>query len=272
MVLKFYRQGRWKDARAALTQSLALAERLQMPEEAAVSRRNLAELELLQGNLAASLAQADAATALFRAREDLRGQSDVGLLRVQALLAAGQRDDAAKALAELKPALQGASTEQQALAWIAQARVDAGGARGSAKNAARMARSMGSLSRVRALALEGELVSAEATGAAPSATLDKDTATLGNAPLRLRWLEYAMRRALAQKDRAAAAAHYREALTWLRAGSWLRAEALHRLGAQAATDAGDIALATERANAAHADFVAHLPAHLRANAGALATQ
>ena len=48
-------------ARRLLDTSLSRAEQLQMPEEAAVSRRNLAELELAQGHVAAAIAQAQTA-------------------------------------------------------------------------------------------------------------------------------------------------------------------------------------------------------------------
>jgi tetratricopeptide (TPR) repeat protein len=84
-------RGRWRQARTLLDASLARAEQAQMPEEAAVSRRNLAELECCKGHIGAAIDQAT------RRRQDVRRtrrpprESDAGLLHVQALLAAERR-------------------------------------------------------------------------------------------------------------------------------------------------------------------------------------
>jgi len=51
-------RGQWSEARKQLEASLAAAEQQQMFEEVAVSRRNLAELDLLQGHIDAAIAQA----------------------------------------------------------------------------------------------------------------------------------------------------------------------------------------------------------------------
>ena len=233
-----------------------------MPEEAAVSRRNLAELDLAQGRIAAAITQARAAEALFRERDDQRGQSDAGLLRVQALLAARADDDAARAFAELAPVLKGASTEQHAIAQLVAAEIAAHGGRPvlaatTLRNAAVLARRAG----VRALQLEVALAQATPTGATDP-SLESATATLGNASVRLQWLELAMRRQLATGDRAGAAARYREALGWLRAGDYAGADALHRLGASA-LDGTAATIARERADAAHAAYRAALPNELR---------
>jgi tetratricopeptide (TPR) repeat protein len=85
--------------------------------------RNLAELELLQGHIGAAIDQATAAGKMFGEREDLRGESDAGLLHVQALLAANAAPDARRVLATLGGALKGASVEQQALADLATAQI-----------------------------------------------------------------------------------------------------------------------------------------------------
>ncbi|HVQ32986.1 MAG TPA: tetratricopeptide repeat protein, partial [Lysobacter sp.] len=245
-------RGRWKQARTLLTASLARAQQAQMPEEAAVSRRNLAELELVQGHLAAAIAHAKAAADLFRARDDRRGQSDAGLLHVQALLAANANREAGKFFSSLEPALLDASIEQHALAQLVAADIASRiGTRAAADKALRDAARLAQRSGVAQLQLLAAL-ERERIGGHVDATLDARTATLGNAPLRLRWLESSMRSALARGERAAAATHYREALAWLRNGDAVNAEALHRLGARALDDPADIALARERADAAHA--------------------
>ena len=68
-------RGRWTEARERLQRSLARAQKQQMPEEAAVSWRHLAELELRQGHLQAAIDAAGKAEASFRRREDPRGAS-----------------------------------------------------------------------------------------------------------------------------------------------------------------------------------------------------
>lgn len=252
-------RGRWKQARRLLDASLARAEELQMPEEAAVSRRNLAELELAQGHVAASIAQAKAAVALFNAREDRRGESDAGLLHVRALLAANATPDARRELAKLGAALRDASVEQQALAQLATAEI----ARRDRKDAPaalalRTAKSLAARSGVRQVQLQVLLGQTDA-----DAEADAQTRALGNATLRLQWLEQAMRAALARGDRARAETHYREVLAWLRNGDALRAEQLHTLGAQATRDPAEAAIARDRANAARAAFHDALPPELR---------
>jgi tetratricopeptide (TPR) repeat protein len=252
-------RGRWKQARRLLDTSLSRAEQLQMPEEAAVSRRNLAELELAQGHVAAAITQAQTAQALFNAREDRRGESDAGLLHVRALLAAGARSDARRELAKLGAALRDASTEQHALAQLATAGIATQDRKDAqAALALRTAKTLAARSGVRQLQLQ---VLLEQTNA--DAEADAQTRTLGNASLRLQWLEQAMRAALASGDRAKAEAHYREALAWLRNGDALRAEHLHALGAQATRDPADAAVARDRANAARAAFHDALPPALR---------
>jgi hypothetical protein len=234
-----------------------------MPEEAAVSRRNLAELELLQGHIGAAIDQATAAGKMFGEREDHRGESDAGLLHVQALLAANAAPEARRVLATLGGALKGASVEQQALADLATAQIAHHDRKDVAVTLAlRDAKRLAEKSGVQQLELSVLLAQAD-TGGDLDPHLDARTATLGNAALRLRWLEHAMRAALAHQRRADAAVLYREVLTWMRGGDYARAEALHRLGAQAAANPADAQLANERADAAHATFAAALPPALR---------
>ena len=241
-------RGHWHDARRLLQQSLANAEQQQMLEEVAVSRRHLAELELLQGHLGAALEQAGKAEALFKQRDDARGQADATLLRVQALLAMHADADAARMLDASAPTLAQASGEQRAIAaslraQMAQGRGDAAVAQSQLAEATRLAAASG----VKALQLQVALQGPNA------GTLDADTSALGHAALRLRWLEMAMTNALARGDAAAAVSAYRDAQKRLRAGDFQRATQLHALGARALTAAGDPAgAATARAAAARA--------------------
>ena len=232
-LLAVYR-GHWREARGLLEKSLASAERLQMSEEAAVSRRHLAELELMQGHYSAALAQAGQAAASFKQREDARGEADASLLRVQALVDLHADGDAAQALAALSNALEQAPSEQRATAAmlhgvLAQRRGDAGIARQRFAEAAELAKRSG----IRALQLQAALY------AGGSRTLDVDTAELGNATLRLAWLEQAIADALRQRQAGKAVAAYRQAQPLLRGGDYRRAWAIHRLGARALAAAGD---------------------------------
>lgn len=234
-------RGQWDDARRRLGQSLASAEKQQMPEEAAVSRRNLAELELLQGHLAAAIDQAHKAEALFRQREDQRGVVDAGLLRAQALLAAHADGEARALLDTLQPTLVQASAEQRAIAQLLHAEL-ATRAGDTAEAAAMLqqARQWAAGSGVRHLQLQIALREARA-GVAEGEDLDAATTALGHAGLRLGWLEWAMERALDNGDAAAALAGYREALGLLRNGDFQRGWHIHRLGAQAHGANGDAA-------------------------------
>lgn len=231
-------RGNWKQARARLVRSLAEAQKQQMLEEAAVSRRNLAELELWQGHVSAALAQSDAALASFRQREDDRGTSDAALLRIQALLVAHADTQAQSELDALADLLATASGEQRAIAAIVRAeladrRGDKAGAVAARAEAARLSDSSG----VRQLQLQVALQRADEGRLA--ASLDADTAALGHAGLRLRWLELDMRAALARQAPARAVQDYREAQNALRKGDYARAYWLHALGARALADSGD---------------------------------
>jgi len=255
-------RGEWRAARSLLDTSMAAAARQQMPEEAAVSRRHLAELELLQGHYAAALGQAASAAASFRQREDARGHADASLQRVQALVDIHADADAAQALAALAPALQRAPSEQRAIAAmlhgaLAQRRGDRGVARQRYAEATDLARRSG----IRALQLQAALQ------AGTSRTLDADTAALGNVGLRLAWLEQSITQALRQRQPGAAVDAYRQAQPLLRAGEYRRAWAIHRLGAQAlraAGEAADAAGADASARRALQLVLAQVPAAHRA--------
>mgnify|MGYP003295913243 CR=1 FL=1 len=260
-------RGRWSDARRRLQQSLASASRQQMIEEAAVSRRHLAELELQQGHVQAALEQAGNAEASFHDRDDPRGESDAGLLRVEALLAAHADAQARDHLAALQPALAKASTEQRATALVLQAelarRADN---QQKARVAWRSARQLAAGSGIRQLQLRIALAGTRIEGALDP-SLDRSTASLGHVGLRLQWLQLAMERALATHDAARAAALYSEAGTWLRAGDSIRAQALHSLGAAARMAVGDSAgahAAQARADEARSRLRASIPEGMRA--------
>ncbi|MGH8078759.1 MAG: tetratricopeptide repeat protein, partial [Lysobacter sp.] len=114
-------RGQWREARKQLETSLTAAEQQQMFEEVAVSRRNLAELEWLQGHLAAAITQARQAMKLFDERKDPRGLADAGLLEVQALLAARADGAASNALDKLAPSIAQAPAEQRGIAALLRA-------------------------------------------------------------------------------------------------------------------------------------------------------
>ncbi|HEU4813113.1 MAG TPA: tetratricopeptide repeat protein [Xanthomonadaceae bacterium] len=245
-------RGHWSQARELLEASLADAQRQQMVEEAAVSHRNLAELELWQGHVAQAMEQASRAEDLFRQREDQRGLADAGLLRAQALLAAHADDQAASVLDDLAPVLAGASAEQRAMERLLRAQLARrAGADEAATAALAQARALAAASGVRQLQLHIALEAARE--GEPDAALDEATARLGHAGLRLAWLEWRMREALAGPEPvpAEALAAWREASVLLREGDFVRAHRLQRLAAQALTASGDEAAAdTARARAA----------------------
>jgi tetratricopeptide (TPR) repeat protein len=259
-------RGRWSEARQRLQQSLASAEGQQMPEEAAVSRRHLAELELQQGHLSAAIEQARKAGASFRQREDPRGASDAGLLHVDALLAAHADAAARTALDALAPELAESSSEQRAIALVLRAELARRhGDEPATTLALQQARQLAAASGIRQLQLRIELARARIGQA--SGELDDATATLGNAGLRLQWLQLAMQRMLAAQQPARALAAYKEAADLLRAGDCLYAPTLHALGATAYAASGDPAgasAARARAGDARAVLRSDLPAGLRA--------
>ena len=112
-------------------------------------------------------------------------------------------------------------------------------------------------------------------------TLDEATARLGHAGLRLAWLEWRMREALAGAEPAPseALAAWREASALLREGDYARAHRLQALAARALAASGDKAAADAAGARAERSFQAMrdaLPVALRAgfedrDASAIAT-
>ena len=268
-------RGRWSEARQRLQRSLAAAEKQQMPEEGAVSRRHLAELELRQGHIEAAIGQSTKAQASFAQREDSRGASDAGLLHVEALLAAHALVDADKALQALAQALDEAPSEQRAIAQLLAGELALQrGDRAQALHRVRDARVLATGSGIRQLQLRIDLLQAQATGRLDPA-LDEATATLGHVGLRLRWLELAIRQALAARDYASASKLYGEAMALLRGGDSIEASTLHQLGAAARAGLGDNAgarAAQLRAEEARSKLIAGIPQDLRAQFAAADTQ
>jgi tetratricopeptide (TPR) repeat protein len=256
-------RGQWNQARTQLERSLASAEQQQMLEEAAVSHRNLAELEYRQGHVDAAIAQATAAENLFREQDNAQGVADAGLVHVQALLAAHADADARKLLAELATSIEQASAEQRGLAALLQAGLaERAGDRNARAAAMAQARQFATASGVRQLQLQAGLHDTASAG-----KLDRDTAALGNVPLRLQWLAVHMQQALAQRQPAVAIAGYREAIPQLRRGEYIDAYVLHALGSRAYADTGDATragVAARDAAAAQQALRARIPPPLRA--------
>lgn len=243
-------RGQWREARLQLETSLAAAEQQQMFEEVAVSRRNLAELELLQGHLDAAIVQARQARKLFDERKDPRGIADAGLIEVQALLAARADDAANQALDTFAPAIARAPAEQRGIAALQRAELARRrGDRAARNKSLAEARRQAQASGVRMLQLQVALGS-DGAGADPS--LERATTTLGHASLRLQWTAAAMARALQSPDAATAARLYRDALPLLRRGDSVHAYRLHALGASALTQTGETAAALSAAESAAA--------------------
>jgi tetratricopeptide (TPR) repeat protein len=254
-------RGNWADARKLLDTSLATAERAQMLEETAVSRFNLAQLALAQGRIGDALDLLERAGALFAERKDQRGSIDVLLLKANALLQAGARAQAQQALVAGASLLEGATAEQQAGAELlrAQLATDAAGRQAALDKASKAAGSSGlQVLRLRVSIARGENT---ATG------LDEDTRRLGNLPLRLEWLEHALRADVGAGRNTEAVGVYRLAQDALRGHDQaLLAPALHAFGARALAATGDAAgaaKATQDAQLARARIKNALPAALR---------
>ena len=258
-------RGQWNEARRQLEGALAAAEKQQMLEEAAVSRRNLAELELQQGHIDSAIEQATKAEALFREREDSHGLADAGVLRVQALLAVHADADARKALAGLADAIAQASTEQQGIAALLQAELAGrAGDRPAAAKAFASARQLARASGVKQLQLQVALQDPQ-TANDLSGALDRETASLGNIPLRLRFLLAVMQDASARHDDKRLLAAYREATPILRRGDYLNAWRLHELARRDCLDSDGQSSSTcgDAADAALGKLRARIPASLR---------
>jgi tetratricopeptide (TPR) repeat protein len=259
-------RGDWDASQALLESSLREAESRHMLEEAAVSRRNLAELHWNRGRLDEAWAQLQKARALFQEREDQRGLVDADLLEARLLTAAGNGVGALARLDRLQPTLQESSMEQRAIASLLRAELlmDAGRAAEATKMLAR-ARTEANESGVRVLRLRADVLGGQ--GADPD--LDQAVTSLGNAPLLLLWHERRIAQGLDAGDAPAAAAFYRLAREAPGArGNFLRAERLHSLGARALAAAGaprDAEDAERRAVEARAALQSRLPPELKAD-------
>ena len=226
-------RGDWPDAGRRLTRSR------HMPEEAAVSLRNLAELSLLQGELKAASQHLEEARRLFAERGDQRGLIDADLLQARLLAAAGRNDQVLSLLETIRPALLESSLEQRAIAALVDARLqrDAGNDRG-AEAALLRARALAEEAGVPALRLEADILAL--AGADGESRLGAEVTALGNLSLRLLWLERLAQNRLARGDTAGAVAAYQSAAAQLeRRGGYLRAHRLHALGARALAQAGE---------------------------------
>ena len=243
-------RGDWVEADRRLARSLEEARARHMPEEAAVSLRNLAELSLLQGHLTASSTHLEEARRLFAERGDQRGLVDADLLQARLLAAAGLDAQAMALLEQMRPALLESSLEQRAIAALLEARLqqDAGNDR-AAESALVRARALSDESGLRVLGLEAVVLGLDDSG--DEAAIDADITALGNLPLRLLWLEKRMQAGLTRADTAGAVASYRSASELLlRRQGYLRAHRLHALGARALAEAGDAEGAAEAAERA----------------------
>ena len=105
-------RGDWVAARSRLDASLREAESRQMAEEAAVSLRNLVELDLVEGRLDDAAERLARARRLFESRDDQRGRTDAALLEARLALAAGRPEDAIALLDDLRDALAAGKTLQ----------------------------------------------------------------------------------------------------------------------------------------------------------------
>lgn len=248
-------RGRWQESRSLLEDSLQRAEGLQLAEEAAVSLRNLAELDIVQGQLAQALQHLQRAELLFRERDDRRGLLDAQLLRARVHLVVGDLEGARTALTELAPELQDAALEQRALAAILLAQAD------SSSETQRQASQLAERAGVRALQIWAALPGGDV------AELELQAQQLGHVPLQLAALEQGMRSALSTNRHEEALRTYRESTDLLRGrGDWAAAFRLHALGAaalQAAGDAPSEAAALAAAREALARLRESLPAELQ---------
>jgi eukaryotic-like serine/threonine-protein kinase len=263
-------RGRWAEARRLLDESLVTAERQHMAEEAAVSRRNLAELALLQGEHTAALEQLERALPLFVERQDLRGLVDIGLLRARLLLGVGAADRAERELAVLAERLPQASTEQRAMAALLRAELARhAGDSAAARKALEEARGHAGAAGGRALLLQIELFGGRGDDA-----LGAEIQALGHRRLWLQWAEQALLTRLAGGGDAVAL--YRETQHLLRdSGRYAGAWRLHRLGARAHAAAGNATAAAEaaaRADEAYERLRKATPAALQPSLDRLAQQ
>lgn len=179
-------RGNWSAARRTLDASLSKAESLQMVEEAAVSLRNLVELDLLEGRLDDATQRLGRARGLFESRGDRRGQVDAALLAARIALTRGGHDEAIATLDALPGGIDAASPEQAAIAALLRAHALAAANRANeASKAAAEADALANRSGIRALQLEARMLTLHH----PDPILDDAIRQLGHVPLQLAWLE-----------------------------------------------------------------------------------
>lgn len=229
-------RGDWTRARSLLEGSLQTAEQRQMLEEAAVSLRNLVELEILEGNLDTAEKQLDRASRLFESRQDQRGRTDAALLAARIALARGEPADALAVIDALPDGAGTGTPEQATLAQLLRARALAGTDReGDERQALADAAELAGRAGIRVLQLEARVLSSRA----PDAALDDEVRQLGHLPLQLAWLERRAALALAADDRAGARQALDEARELLADGRpYYRRERLEALARQAGADGG----------------------------------
>ncbi|MCB1643564.1 MAG: tetratricopeptide repeat protein [Xanthomonadales bacterium] len=158
-------RGNWTEARAELEAGLLTAESLQMDEEMSNALAILADLDRLEGRYGSALQRVDAALASFERRGDLRGSSEMHLLRAQIMVDLGLLEEATNAL---QPLLQAPpeSAEQQGLLKLRLAELAL--ASGSPSEALQLAADLldtPQQSRVLALAMQARLLGATAHAA-----------------------------------------------------------------------------------------------------------
>jgi tetratricopeptide (TPR) repeat protein len=241
-------RGNFAQARSALERGIRDAEGGQLAAEHAAALATLAELDRLEGNIAAALDHAQRATALFVAQEDERGRAESILVAAEALLDVGDAQGAATAIAAFGE--QPPSSREQAARLLA-VRSTLALAAGDPASAVRHAQEASSVALasngkgiqvIAAMALvEAQLAAgnrAAATAAGRAARDDLGRYT--SLPLRLRMAEAGL--AVGAAD---AIADYRTArATLARLPSWGRAFRLH---AAAARVDGDAARAARQA-------------------------
>ncbi len=234
--LLYLARGRWNESRALLEESLATSQQKQMIEEAAVSGRNLAELDIVEGYLSAAQDRIARARALFAEREDQRGLVDVALLQARLELAARDRETAARSLDALDNSASEATDEQKAGTLLLRAEAGKGDAETLAA-----ARQLAEQSGIRALLVQVRIAIGE--------TSAEEVRELGNLPLRLDWLRTEID-SLSKTDPGLAVRRYEDARTVLREQpNALLAFDLHRLGATVLLASNPTAAASARRDA-----------------------
>lgn len=221
-------RGYWRQAEDILSLTLQQARQAQMVEEAAVSLRYLAELNLLADRIDDANDALREAGALFEERQDQRGLADVRLLQVRSLLVAGDSAGARSTVAE-ELAMDLPRTPDQRSELLLTA-VESAFASGEADDARRLldaARRTLAQSDVAALQLRLALLEAE-VDRLPAGDLVERARRLDNAALRLQAIEYALEQGAHEPQ----AQSLRQEATVLlrRTGRWWRQQRLGELG------------------------------------------